>query len=120
VLLLAVLVYIVLGRGEVVTLRSWDSVGVEHETSLWLVEDGGTLWLRAGTPRAGWLERVRTRPEVVMTRNGVESKYAASVVDQARDRVNALMAAKYGLADTLVGVVHDTDESLPVRLEPRH
>ena len=34
--------------GEVVTLTTLDAEGARHETSLWIVEDDGSLWLRAG------------------------------------------------------------------------
>lgn len=106
--------------GEVVVLRTTDEGGRAHESRIWLVEDAGTTWLRAGQPEARWLQRLRAEPEVVLTRGDRESRVRAIPVEtpEARARVNGLMARDYGIAEALISLVHDENQVVPIRLEP--
>jgi hypothetical protein len=114
-------------EGEVVTLSTFAPDGVEHETQLWVVEgDGlegagtGALYLRAHSGRAGWLERLRVKPQVDLLRGGAQRAYVAAVAadDAIRDDVNRAMARKYGFSDRLLGWLLDPGDSIPVRLVP--
>lgn len=108
-------------EGEVVMLTTTGADGVKHETPLWIVERGGAAYLRAGTPGAGWLARLRADPSVELERDEVSRPFTA-VPDEdpaTRTEVNALMAEKYGLSDRLWSQVLDRTRSVPVRLEPR-
>ena len=58
--------------GEVVHLRTTDAQGTEHTTHLWVVDDGGFAWLRAGHGDTGWLQRIEAHPDVVVERHGEE------------------------------------------------
>jgi hypothetical protein len=104
--------------GEVVHLYTQDHEGAERETSLWIVEDDGRLYLRAGNPSSGWLARLREHPEVEMERAGRRQRYRAVIAEEQRARVSHLMAEKYGWADWLIGLTRDEGGSVPVRLEP--
>lgn len=104
--------------GELVTLRTADAMGVETETTLWVVDDAGAIWLRSGNPSTGWLERIAHRPEVQLERDGQWRDYRATPVPGGTERINALMAEKYGWADTVIGWVRDSSTSVPVRLDP--
>lgn len=106
--------------GEVVTLHTHDD-GKEAQTRLWVVDDGGFQYLRAGNPGSGWLRRVRLDPEVVVERNGVATHYrAVPVLDDPEQpaRIHALMREKYGIADRIVSVLGDRSLSVAVRLVP--
>jgi len=107
--------------GEVVVLHTRGDDGSGHATSLWVVEDEGALWLRAGVPESGWLERLERRPEVELERGGRTIALRAVPVPQRRDRIHALMRERYGWADVLVASLpgRDPQRSVPVRLEPR-
>jgi len=105
--------------GEVVVLRTLGPDGATHETRLWIVDDGGVSWLRAGSPKAGWLPRLEANPEVEVVRGGKTMLVRATPVPSARDRINALMAEKYGLANRWIGLVVRRDEATPVRLDLR-
>jgi len=105
--------------GEVVTLRTADTVGVMHDTSVWVVDDGGRLWVRAGSPKAGWYERIQVKPEVELVRGGETRRYTAVPVEGSRERINALMAERYGWADRLIGLVRSRDQAVAIRLDPR-
>ncbi len=106
--------------GEVVTLRTVDAQGHTQETSLWIVEDQGFPWLRAGVPSSGWLQRIEVHPEVEVERGGRTLRFrAVPVRDPAiRDRIHALMREKYGAADAWISIMRDGEASVPVRLEP--
>lgn len=104
--------------GELVTLRSADSMGVETETTLWVVDDAGAIWLRSGNPNTGWLERIESRPEVQLERDGEWHDYRATPVPGGTERINALMAEKYGWADMVIGLIRDSSNAVPVRLDP--
>jgi hypothetical protein len=106
--------------GEVVHLRTTDAQGVEHTTHLWVVDDAGFAWLRAGHGDTGWLQRIEAHPDVVVERRGEALHFrAVPVHDPAvRDRIHALMRRDYPLADRFISVVRDPNGSVPVRLEP--
>ena len=106
--------------GEVVNLETVDASGAKHHTHLWVVDDGGFAWLRAGVPTSGWLVRIEANPDVVVERGGIATHFhAVPVHDPAvRDRIHALMRAKYPWADRLVSVMRDPGGSVAVRLDP--
>ena len=105
---------------EVIVLRTLDAQGDAHETSLWIVEDeAGHAWLRAGMPSAGWLERIRGNPEVEIDRAGRTLRFTALPVPEERDRIHALMAARYGWSERIISALRDGSASVPVRLDPR-
>jgi hypothetical protein len=125
---LAVLAVVVLMTGisamspssEVVVLTSSDAGGEGLETTVWIVEDQGDLWLRAGNPDSEWLGRVRANPEIALERGDATLRYQAVLVDEdaARERVNELMAEKYGASNSMVSLWGDHSVSIPIRLEP--
>ena len=104
--------------GEVVKLTTSTDGGARHTTKLWVVDDHDQVWVRAGTPSAEWFGRLKARPRVSLERNGESSDYRAVVVPKQRERINRLMAERYGWADWLIGVTRDLDETTPVRLDP--
>ena len=105
--------------GEVVKLDTVDASGAHHVTHLWVVDDGGFAWLRAGVPTSGWLVRIEANPDVTVERGGVTYKMKGVPVREpvVRDRIHALMRDHYGWADRLVSVMRDPNGSVPVRLE---
>src|SRR5262245_56244761 len=86
--------------GEVVTLYTRTPDG-EARTHLWVVDDGGIAWLRAGQPSAGWLARLVTRPDVRVERGGrtLEFRAVPERRPEIRERIHLMMREKYGLAD---------------------
>jgi hypothetical protein len=108
-------------EGEVVGLTTRDAAGATYETQVWIVDDGGTLFLRAGRTEARWLERIRANPAVEIHRGeGVKLYTAVPLDDDAtRTRVNELMKAKYGDADRMIARFFDQRHSVPIRLDPR-
>jgi hypothetical protein len=122
-LLLLVLVGVVVFAGElggeVVTLRTQDTIGRYVETKLWIVDDGGVQWLRAGNPSATWYQQLKKAPQVELERGPTLARYTAVPVEGARARINALMAERYGWADQLIGVFANREDSVPIRLDPR-
>lgn len=103
--------------GEVVELRTIDGIGSTQTTRVWIVEDQGNLWLRAGRSSSGWLERLRVHPKVELVRDGKTTGYDAVAVPEAGERINALMADKYGVADWLIGLMRNDASVVPVRLD---
>lgn len=104
--------------GEVVQLTTTDPEGVDHHTSLWIVEDQGRQWLRVGDMDSAWYQRLRANPEVRLKRAGQEGTYRAFPDPLHTERVNMLMARDYGLADKLIALMRDDSKSIAVRLEP--
>ena len=117
-----VLAALLLDEGEVVTLITYGE-GRSYQTQLWIVRLGGREHLRAGSSGARWLARLRVRPEVGLRRaeksDAKARAYRARPSDEdgLRDRVNRAMAAKYGLADRLWGLLSDRRRAVPVVLE---
>ncbi len=108
------------GGREVAVLRTFDVNGSDSFTSLWVVEDGNFLWIRANRPDRRWLAALRQNPEVELSRDGVAQWYRALVFDKpsARPFVNARFREKYGLAETWREWTAKT-ETVPVRLAER-
>ena len=106
--------------GEVVDIETIDANGGKHHTHLWVVDDGGYAWLRAGVPSSSWLLRIDGDPDVHVKRGGVDYHMRAVPVREpaVRDRIHALMREKYPFADRLISVMRDPNGSVPVRLEP--
>jgi hypothetical protein len=104
--------------GEVVKITTFDSIHTPFTTKIWVVDEGPMVWIRAGSPSAGWYERLVQRPGIELERNGRVTRYRAIPVPEATPGVNALMAAKYGWADWLIGLVRNRDNAMAVRLDP--
>jgi hypothetical protein len=106
--------------GEVVNLRT-DEGGKERGTHLWVVDEGGYAWLRAGVSTSGWLKRIEASPDVVVERASEAHHMRAVPVHEpaVRDRIHALMREKYQVADRIVSLLRDPAGSVPVRLERR-
>ncbi|MBW2273829.1 MAG: hypothetical protein JRG96_11190 [Deltaproteobacteria bacterium] len=114
-----VLSAILLDHGEIVTLETVDEAGRSHDTQLWVAYLDRTPYLRAGNPESSWLERVRAHPEVELDVRGGVQRFHATLQDDSAvlERLNRVMAQKYGLADDIWGLVADRSQSVPIRLE---
>ena len=89
-------------------------------THLWVVDDAGHAWLRAGVPSTAGSKRIEANPDVICRRATVRSIHfiAVPVHDPAmRDRIHALMRQNYPFADRLVSLIRDGSLSVPVRLD---
>jgi hypothetical protein len=86
---------------------------------LWVVEDAHGLWLRAESPDRLWLRNLRDSPLVELRRHDDEQKYFATIDDttRARERVDLMFRAKYGIADEVRGLLGR--QSVPIRLVRR-
>ena len=86
--------------------------------AVWVVEEGGELYLRAHFEGAKWLTRIRNQPEVELRRGEAMQSFFAGPVDdpEVRRAVNRAMAEKYGLTDRLASAVWDPEKSIPVHL----
>jgi len=117
-------------EGEVATLVTFDARGRDAETQLWVAEIDGVPYLRSGSPGNAWLRRVRANPEVELgrpafgrTAHGAwkTQRYRASLVEDPRLRsaVHEALARKYGIADRVLWVIGDREDSVIVRLDRR-
>lgn len=105
--------------GEVVTLTTVDADGRSYETSLWIVEDEDDLWLRAGMASNAWYHRLQRNPHVTLRwKDGREVKYEAVPMPDRTARINKRMAEDYGVADRMISLMRDSDESVAIRLDP--
>jgi len=106
--------------GEVVSLTTTDAAGAKQETPLWVVDRDGQAWLRAGNSSSGWVARVRANPRVTLARGGITTAYRATPVPEATPEIDALMRAKYGVKDVLVGYLNPGSRAstLALRLDP--
>ena len=106
--------------GEIVTLRTSTPDGTAS-TRIWVVDDAGHAWLRAGSPGNGWLVRIDANPDVTVERAGQVTRFRAVPVRDdptLRDRIHALMREKYTWADRIVSLLRDGSKSVPIRLDP--
>jgi len=106
--------------GEVVTVITTRADGDTRSTRLWVVDDGGHAWLRAGVGRVAWVEQAEAAGELDMVRDGATATYGVEVLEDAtsRARIHALMRAKYGARDRYIDLIRDGAGSIAIRLDP--
>lgn len=104
--------------GEVVVLTTTNEQGNPEETRLWIVDNDGEAWLRAGGERSAWYRRILQDNSVTLMRHGSLSNYTAVPVPAATDTISRLMREKYTWGDTLASKIVDRSVSIAVRLEP--
>ena len=92
----------------------------DYFATVWVVDDGPYLWIRAEDPARRWLPAVREEPSVSLRRAGREYAYRAALWDtpEGRAYVDPLFRAKYGLADEARAFFRRTG-TIPIRLDPR-
>jgi len=118
--LLAATTLVALEGEEVIVLRTFDPSGGTHEARVWVADADGQTWIEVADARKEFYRRILADPEVEVVRNEETARYRA-VPDPSRaahDRVRALLAEKYGLADRWIGLLVDTSGSIAVRLVP--
>jgi hypothetical protein len=108
-------------QGNTAVLRTFDEKGRPHDTVLALHDDGGQLWVESGHWFRGWYHRVRSNPDVELTRGGETKPYRAVPVDtpEALARMEALMGRGEGSRYTLMRAMLLFAPIKPVRLDPR-
>lgn len=104
---------------DVAVLEVSDIENSDRFVTLWAVEDGGWIWLRAARPDRKWLDWIRSQPEVKLELDGETLRYTAAILDQpeAHERVDELMREKYPWADRVRELLLG-DDTVPVRLVP--
>ncbi len=117
-LILIALGAIVIEKGEIVTLETRDAEGHPVTTRLWIVEIDGELYVRG--PRHGhWIQNLRERPQVSLTRGDEMASYRAATVDGTAlaVEVDRAVARKYGRAERWVDEIFNHTDPIAVRLE---
>jgi len=106
--------------GEVVVITTTDAAGAKLKTPLWIVDRDGQPWLRAGNAESGWVVRIRANPRVEIERNGATTAYRITPAPEMTPEIDALVRAKYGLKDSLVGwlMPGSRKSTLALRLDP--
>ncbi len=107
--------------GTTAVLRTFDEEGKAHDTVLSLLDDGGTFWVESGHWFRGWYHRVRSNPDVELTREGERAPYTAVPVDtpEALAGVEVLMGKGQGARYWAGRVMLLFAPIKPVRLDPR-
>jgi hypothetical protein len=114
--------YVALEGNDVATIHTLGDNNNWRATHVWVADAGdGSLWIEAATPDRPWLQDLRRTMNVEVDHGGTTRRWHAVVVDdpEAQTQVRALLHEKYGWADWWVGMLQDTSQSVPVRLDPR-
>ena len=109
-----VLVFGASESGEVVQLVAQDAQGEAVTTRLWVADTDGAMWLRAGEGTSGWYQRLMAHgvdSPATLIRGDQTYAITASPEPQRIAEINQLMADKYGLGDTLVGILAGSPEA---------
>jgi len=108
-------------RVEVVVLHTHDAEG-EHATRLWVVDDGGTAWMRTGADNATWLPRLRAHPAIEVERQDATQPFTAVVIEDPTTvaRINDGTLVKYGWSESLLRAITPAgNRQVAIRLDPR-
>lgn len=114
VVLYLVLVFGASESGEVVQLVTQDAQGDAVTTRLWVVDTDGDMWLRAGDDTSGWYQRLTAHgldSPATLIRGDQTYTITALPEPQRIADINQLMADKYGMGDTLVGILAGSPEA---------
>ena len=104
-------------RVEVVEVKTLDHKGEVATTRLWIIDHEGKQYLRAGAD-SGWYLRMKTNPNITMTRDGKRAQYYAVERRDLVDVINAMMNEKYTWGDDVIGAVTGKEEAIPMELQP--
>jgi len=93
-----------------VSLETLRKSGVAVRTTVWVVEDGGVLYVRTG-PRSGKVKRIRRNPRVRIAQTDLrgsikgnwEDGLARFVIGDDAERILGLFRRKYGLQIRMLG-----------------
>ena len=102
--------------GEVLVITTQDASGVARQTRLWVVDHDGSAWLRSGSTRSGWYQRLIANPRISVRRGDATFAAVAEPSVDARDSINDLMNDKYGWADDYIGMLYGRGGAIPIRL----
>jgi hypothetical protein len=104
---------------EVAVLRTKGTGHIEHYASVWYVQTGNALWIRAENRERHWLAEIRANPRVELAVGGRTRAYVADPMDVPNYQafVDAEFRKKYGVADWVRSLKGDRD-TLPIRLKP--
>jgi hypothetical protein len=105
------------GAHEIAVLHTSTVDNQDHFATVWVVDDGPYVWIRAENPARLWLPAVREDPNVSLRRGGREYACQAMLWDtpEGRAYVDPLFRAKYGLADQ-VRALFRRGGTVPIRL----
>jgi len=119
VLVFLAVTLIALEGKEVVVLGTQDADRTRRATRTWIAAEDGSLWIEAANPERPFLMDIATRPDVELRHGNATQKCRAYIElnPQGHLRIRRLLAAKYGWADSWVGLLTDTSGSLAVRLQ---
>ena len=118
-ILLIVIQAVASESGEVVVVQTQDAAGEVSQTRLWVVEHDGSIWLRSGSPEAGWYKRIQGNNNIVVTRGESTAKYAVTAVPGMQTTINTLMNEKYGWADDVIDTMFGVADAVALRLDPQ-
>lgn len=106
-------------EGEVVKLLTRDARLHAHETELWIADLDSGSYLRASTPDAAWLVRMRANPVVTVIRDGVQHQHRVVIVEDGvvLEELNRAMDSKYGFADRMWERLSDRSAAVAIRLD---
>jgi uncharacterized protein len=93
-----------------ISLETYRKSGVPVATPVWLIEDGGVIYVRTD-PKSGKVKRIRRNSKVRVAPSDARGKALGPYVDgEARfvesndaQRIMALIKSKYGLLGSVVG-----------------
>ena len=109
-------------EGQYISLETYRRTGAPVRTTVWLVEDGGTIYVRTG-PNSGKVKRIRHNPHVRLARTSLRGNIQGEWADgrarflgeEESGRLMALFRRKYGLQMRLVGWIARVKRAKVVR-----
>ena len=104
---------------EVVVVETMDASGKPRRTRTWIAEEGGTPFVEAANPERPFVADLRRAPGLVLERGGARFVCRGEILPNpdGHARIRRLLAARYGWADSWIGMLADTHASLGVRLD---
>jgi hypothetical protein len=116
----AAVTVIALEGHEVVVLRTRGTDGDVKETRTWIADEAGASFIEAAHADRPFYQHLLVNSEVEVVRAGAVRTYRATPVQNpaGQAHIRRRLAERYGWADTWVGVLQDTAQSIEVRLDP--
>ena len=111
--------WVALEGKEVAVLHTIGIGGTTRRTRVWVADADGFTWVEAATADRPFYRDILVNPAIDLVRQGEHLPFTATPKPGpgGHAKIRRLLQAKYGWADTWVGLLQDTSESIAIRLE---
>ena len=118
ILVFVVITAVALEISGVATVHTETAAGAKRTTHVWFVEEGGTIYLEAGSPQSPWVVDLIDVDELRLSGQELDGRYRFELHTgpESHERIRQMTRDKYGWRDIWIGMIFDTSASRMMEL----